>query len=64
MLNPDARTFHQRAAAEGLDIGWHELDGGMHVWMLLPGHHAGPALARIRQVLRGRPTLPQLQDRA
>lgn len=51
VLNPDARAFHQRAVAEGLDIGWQELDGGMHVWMLLPGHHAGPALARIREVL-------------
>jgi epsilon-lactone hydrolase len=51
VLNPDARAFRKRAAAEGLDIGWYELDGGVHAWMLLPGRDAAQALNRINQVL-------------
>ncbi|MGH3576794.1 MAG: alpha/beta hydrolase fold domain-containing protein [Mycobacterium sp.] len=51
VLNPDSRAFHERGTAEGLDVGWFERPGGMHVWMLLPGRHAGEALAQIRQVL-------------
>lgn len=51
VLNPDARAFHQRATAEGIDIGWHELRGGMHVWMFLPVRHAREALTQIPQVL-------------
>lgn len=51
LLNPDARAFRKRAAAEGLDIGWYELDGGVHAWMLLPGHDAAQAMAQIDQVL-------------
>ncbi|MGH3636079.1 alpha/beta hydrolase fold domain-containing protein [Mycobacterium sp.] len=53
VLNPDARAFHERAMADGLDIGWYEREGGMHVWMFLPGRRTGDALARIRQVLNG-----------
>jgi acetyl esterase/lipase len=53
VLNPDARAFRKRAAAEGLDIGWHELHGGLHAWMLLPGRHAAAALTQIGQVLTG-----------
>jgi monoterpene epsilon-lactone hydrolase len=51
VLNPDARAFRKRAAAEGLDIGWYELDGGVHAWVLLPGHDAAKALDQINQVL-------------
>ena len=51
VLNPDARAFHQRATADGLDIGWYEREGAMHVWMFLPGGRAGEALAQMRQVL-------------
>jgi epsilon-lactone hydrolase len=51
VLNPDARAFHKRAADEGLDIGWYELDKGLHAWMLLPGHDASVTLTQIRQVL-------------
>ncbi len=51
VLNPDARAFRKRAAAEGLDIGWYELDGGVHAWMLLPGRDAAQALDQINQVL-------------
>jgi acetyl esterase/lipase len=50
-LNPDARAFHKRATAEGLDIGWYELDGGLHAWMLLPGRRAAKAIAQISEVL-------------
>ncbi|MCV7259023.1 alpha/beta hydrolase fold domain-containing protein [Mycobacterium shimoidei] len=53
VLNPDARAFHQRATADGLDINWYERPGAMHVWMFLPGPHAGAALTQIRQVLNG-----------
>jgi len=53
VLNPDARAFRKRAADEGVDIGWHELDQGLHTWMLLPGHDAAVTLAEIREVLRG-----------
>ena len=51
LLNPDARAFRRRAAAEGLDIGWYELDGGLHAWMLLPGPAAAHTLDQINQVL-------------
>jgi acetyl esterase/lipase len=51
VLNPDARAFRKRAAAEGVDIGWHELDEGVHDWMLLPGRDAEVALDQIRRVL-------------
>lgn len=53
VLNPDARAFRKRATTEGLDIGWYELDGGMHTWMLLPGHKAKVTLRQIREVLSG-----------
>ena len=53
VLNPDARAFYQRATAEGLEIGWYELEGGMHTWMLMPGHKAKVTLDQIRQVLAG-----------
>jgi acetyl esterase/lipase len=52
VLNPDTRAFHKRATAEGVDIGWHELDGGMHVWMLLPGgRHVREAFDQMRRTL-------------
>lgn len=51
VLNPDARAFRTRAAAEGLEIGWYELEGGMHTWMLLPGHKAKVTMRQISQVL-------------
>ncbi|WP_155763980.1 alpha/beta hydrolase fold domain-containing protein [Mycobacterium asiaticum] len=53
VLNPDARAFRRRATDEGLQIGWYELEGGMHAWMLLPGHKAKVTLEQIRQVLSG-----------
>ncbi|MDC8995351.1 alpha/beta hydrolase fold domain-containing protein [Mycobacterium marinum] len=31
VLNPDARALRERAADEGLDIGWYERDRGLHV---------------------------------
>ncbi|GFG65055.1 esterase [Mycobacterium kubicae] len=51
VLNPDARAFHKRATAEGLEVGWHELDGGLHTWMLLPGKKAAATLKQLREVL-------------
>ncbi|WP_082969514.1 alpha/beta hydrolase fold domain-containing protein [Mycobacterium kyorinense] len=51
VLNPDARAFHERATAHGLDIGWYERPGAMHVWMLLPGRHVGETLNQIQRVL-------------
>lgn len=52
VLNPDSRAFRRRAMAEGLDIGWYEREGALHVWMYLPSRSAGEALAQIREVLR------------
>ena len=51
ILNPDARAFRKRAAAEGVDIGWYELEGGLHGWMLLPGRDAARAVDRIAELL-------------
>ncbi|AGC62267.1 hypothetical protein MULP_02435 [Mycobacterium liflandii 128FXT] len=53
VLNPDARALRERAADEGLDIGWYERDRGLHVWMLMPGHDAAAALARMSEGLSG-----------
>jgi hypothetical protein len=53
VLNPEARAFHERATADGLDIGWYERQGAIHMWMFLPGRHAGEALAHICRVLGG-----------
>lgn len=53
VLNPDARAFHQRATAEGVEINWCERRGAMHVWMFLPGRGSGDALAQIGEVLGG-----------
>lgn len=50
VLNPDARAFHERATAEGVEINWFERPGAMHVWMFLPGR-GGEALAQIGKVL-------------
>jgi epsilon-lactone hydrolase len=57
LLNPDARAFRRRAQAEGVDIGWYELDGGVHVWMWNPwnrlvGHDGRDAWAYITKILR------------
>ncbi len=53
MLNPDARAFRRRAHAEGLEIGWYELDGGIHGWMGFSavGRDADDACQYIREVL-------------
>ena len=40
VLYPDTRAFRERATAEGVDIGWHEREGGLHCWVLLPGDGA------------------------
>ncbi|CAM2858316.1 alpha/beta hydrolase fold domain-containing protein [Mycobacterium intermedium] len=52
VLNPDTRAFRKRALAEGLDVGWYEREGALHVWMYLPTRSAGVALTQIREVLR------------
>ncbi len=53
MLNPDARAFRRRAKAEGVEINWYELDGGIHGWMGFPalGRDAEDACQYIRDVL-------------
>jgi acetyl esterase/lipase len=51
VFNPDARAFRRRATDEGLDIGWYELEGGLHVWMFLPGRRAATAMLAISEVL-------------
>lgn len=52
VLNPDTRAFRKRALAEGLDIGWYEREGALHVWMYLPNRSAMEALVQIREVLQ------------
>jgi acetyl esterase/lipase len=37
VLNPDARAFRRRALSHGVDLGWYELEGGIHCWMMYPG---------------------------
>ncbi|BBX58668.1 hypothetical protein TM48_02997 [Mycobacterium shottsii] len=53
MLNPDARALRERAADEGLGIGWYERDRGLQVWLLMPGRDAAAALARMSEGLSG-----------
>lgn len=53
LLNLDARAFRRRANAQGVDIGWYELDGGMHGWMALPvGRDVRDAWDYVAQTLR------------
>ncbi len=33
LLNPDARAFRSRAQAEQVDVGWFEVEGGIHGWL-------------------------------
>ncbi|MCV7003084.1 alpha/beta hydrolase fold domain-containing protein [Mycolicibacterium alvei] len=56
MLNPDARAFRRRAQADGIEIGWYELDEGIHGWMgfSVLGRDADDACYYIRDVLRRR----------
>lgn len=61
MLNPDARAFRRRTEAEGVEIGWYELDGGIHGWMGWPplGRDVRDAIEFIRDVLSpGNPRHP------
>ncbi|GBE67208.1 esterase [Mycobacterium sp. MFM001] len=51
VLNPDTRAFHDRATANGVDIGWHERPGAVHMWAFLPGRRAADALAEVGRVL-------------
>jgi acetyl esterase/lipase len=52
VLHPDARAFRQRARAEGVHIGWHELEGGAHMWPFLPfSRHARHAQRQIQHIL-------------
>jgi|SRR5690349_19752436 len=48
LLDPDIRAFRRRAATEGIDIGWHERDRGLHCWPMMPGRHTKAAFAAIR----------------
>ena len=53
VFNPDARAFRPRAEAEGIEIGWYELDGGTHGWMCLPfGRDAREASEYIGKIPR------------
>ena len=53
LLNLDARAYRRRANAQGVDIGWYELDGGMHGSVALPvGRDVSDAWDYIAQTLR------------
>jgi hypothetical protein len=52
VLNSYARAFHRRAQAQGVEMGRHEFDGGIHGWMCLPvGRNARGATDEIRRLL-------------
>jgi acetyl esterase/lipase len=48
LLDPDIRAFRRRAIAEGVEVGWHELDGGLHCWPMMPGRHTRAAFDAMR----------------
>lgn len=54
VLYPDALALRARAAREGVEIGWHEGEGQMHVWMLGFGRDARAALAEVAEVIARR----------
>jgi monoterpene epsilon-lactone hydrolase len=51
VLNPDTRAFRARAAREGIDIGWHERENGVHCWMFLPGRASREAFDIMRRTV-------------
>jgi epsilon-lactone hydrolase len=51
VLNPDTRSFRARAAREGVDINWHEREGGIHCWMFLPGRRSREAFEMMRRTV-------------
>jgi acetyl esterase/lipase len=51
VLNPDTRAFRARAAREGIDVGWHEREGGIHLWMFLPGQRSREAFDIMRRTV-------------
>ena len=36
VLNPDAQILRDKAGAAGVQVAWHEADGQLHVYALLP----------------------------
>jgi len=51
VLNPDTRAFRARAALEGVDVGWHERENGVHCWMFLPGQASREAFDIMRRTV-------------
>ena len=53
ILNPDARRLRDlAAAAPGTTVHWIEEPDMLHDWMMLPIPEAGPAVARLAEILR------------
>ncbi|MET3375036.1 acetyl esterase/lipase [Variovorax boronicumulans] len=54
LLLADCRALRARAAAQGVPVEWHEAEGMVHVWPLLPVKQAMAARATIAGIVRGR----------
>jgi acetyl esterase/lipase len=52
LLNPDARLLVQRATAAGVDVGYHEERGLLHVYPLMPTPEGRAARAVMVELLR------------
>ncbi len=52
VLNPDARQFGIKARAAGVDLGWQEVDGQVHVYPLLPTRAGAAARASMVATFR------------
>jgi len=53
ILNPDARLLAEKATAAGVDIDYHEQEGLLHVYPLMPTPEGRAARAAIAECLRG-----------
>ncbi len=52
VLNPDAHLLRERAAAAGVELEWHEGEGDVHAYPLLPIRSGRAARAQIVRTLR------------
>ena len=52
VLNPDAHHLRDRVAAAGVELEWHEGEGDVHAYTLLPTRSGRAARAQIVRTLR------------
>jgi monoterpene epsilon-lactone hydrolase len=48
---PVPAAHGRRAVREGIDVGWHEREGGIHCWMFLPGRRSREAFDIMRRTV-------------